>query len=115
MNASEMESLLNSCGVVVDVQSVSLRLFTLRLKPTAKNLSGHISGHVQLPNCSPLLTVSMDLYCLLLKAMPARCRAVFSSAHRPLDSTASRDTTGNRKVISSQTAELQHIELAGGR
>lgn len=80
-------------------QSVSLHFFTLRLKPTAKNSSGHISGHVQPPNCSPFWTVSMDLYCLELKAVPARCRTVFSSTHRPVDSTASRDTTGNRKVI----------------
>lgn len=73
-------------------------VFTLRLKPTAKNLSGHISGQVQFPNFSPLLTVSIDLYCLLLKAVPARCKKVFSS-HKPPDSTASRATTVNRLAI----------------
>lgn len=77
---------------------VGVSVFTLTLKPTAKNLSGHISGQVQFPNCSPLFTVSMDLYCLLLKATPARCRKLFSSQSPP-DSMASRATAVNRLAI----------------
>lgn len=83
-------------------------VFTLRLKPTAKNFSGHISDQVQYPNFSPLGTVSRDLYCLSVKAMPARCRKFFSSQN-PLDNTASMATMVERLAI--LTAMIQCFSL----
>lgn len=87
------------------------RCFTLTLNPTAKKLSGHISGQVQVPNLSPLLTVSRDLYSLLLKATPARCKKFFCSSQNPADSTASTATTASRLVI--LTAVSQCFNLKG--
>lgn len=85
--------------------------FTLTLNPTAKNLSGHISGQVQFPNCSPLFTVSRDLYCLLLKVAPARWRKVFSS-HNPQDNTASMARTGSRlAILTAVSQSVFHSEM----
>lgn len=52
---------------------------TLRLNPTAKKFSGHISGHVQRPNRSPLDTVSMEVYRLDVNLVPALITIGFST------------------------------------
>lgn len=93
--------------------SSPLKHFTLRLKPTAKKRSGHISGQVQVPNCSPLLTVSRDLYSLPLKEAPARCRNTFSSSHSPPDNAASTAEKKKRR-LAMFTAETLGTQVARG-
>lgn len=82
-----------------------LEFITLTLNPTAKKPSGHISGQVQDPNCSPLVTFSTDLCCRSLKASPARSKYTFSP--NPLDSSASRAVAISRVVMTTEESVYQ--------
>lgn len=80
---------------------------TRTLNPTTKKFSGHISGQVQLPKRSPLVTSSTDRYFLALKVVPARCRKTFSP-QTPRDSTASVATAESRRhILTPQTVRIR--------